>query len=168
MAVIFDLDQTLIDTKSLKPFRDNRQWKLIRQNSNNIFLYPYISQMLTTLAENKIPVAIVTNSPRFYVDILLNHFTLPITYIVAYHDTKKHKPNPEPMLKALSILNSNPSDTLAIGDSVNDILAAKHANIISCAALWDSDDPILLRSANPDYEFKNPQDFLSFAINFHK
>ena len=48
---------------------------------------------------------------------------------VAYEDTKKHKPNPEPLLLAATRLKTKPSEIIYIGDAQVDMLAAKAAGM---------------------------------------
>lgn len=70
--------------------------------------------------------------------------------IIGYEDTDKHKPNPDPINKALSLLNAKPEEAIMIGDSVFDIKCAKNAGIKSAFVSWseagDYQDNIV-----PDY-----------------
>jgi len=45
-AVIFDLDQTLVDSKHLKKLRDSRQWSEVFKNIDSIKPYPLIDEIL--------------------------------------------------------------------------------------------------------------------------
>lgn len=47
--------------------------------------------------------------------------------IVAFEDTKKHKPDPEPLLNALKQIDISPADAIYIGDQQSDFLAARAA-----------------------------------------
>lgn len=49
--------------------------------------------------------------------------------VVAFEDTKKHKPNPEPLLLAARKLKTSPKDCVYVGDAEVDIQAAKAANM---------------------------------------
>ena len=46
------------------------------------------------------------------------------------------KPHPEPILKACSLLDVSPNESLYVGDHLNDILAANAAQCDSVIALW--------------------------------
>jgi HAD superfamily hydrolase (TIGR01549 family) len=48
---------------------------------------------------------------------------------VYFEDTKKHKPDPEPLLLAASRLNLKPEEAVYVGDAESDIKAAKSANM---------------------------------------
>jgi len=47
--------------------------------------------------------------------------------VVAFEDTEKHKPDPEPLLFALNKLNLSPAETIYVGDQLSDFLAARAA-----------------------------------------
>ena len=48
---------------------------------------------------------------------------------VAYEDTTRHKPHPEPLLLAANRLKIKPSGTVYIGDAASDMEAAKAAGM---------------------------------------
>lgn len=164
MLVILDLDMTLIDTGALKVYRDARRWREIKYHLRETRLYPGIREMVKAFHENNIRMAVVTNSPGMYARELLNYYSLPVDEVIGYHDTQRHKPAPEPFLLAMSLLNSDKEHTIAIGDSVNDILAAKNAGIVSCTALWDCSEMDALRNVDAEYDFTSPEQFKDFII----
>jgi pyrophosphatase PpaX len=49
--------------------------------------------------------------------------------VVSYEDTKKHKPNPEPLILAAQKLGLKPEECIYIGDAQTDIVAAKSAGM---------------------------------------
>ena len=49
--------------------------------------------------------------------------------VVAYQDTKAHKPDPEPLLLATKRLHTNPGESVYIGDVESDMSAAKAAGM---------------------------------------
>jgi beta-phosphoglucomutase len=69
--------------------------------------------------------------------------------IVTSEDTAKYKPDPEPYLKAMSMLGVTDSETLAIEDSPNGIRSAKSANC-TVAAITTTFEPNELRLAGAD------------------
>ena len=165
MLVILDLDMTLIDTGALQAYRDARRWREIKNHLRETRLYPGIREMMKAFHENDIRMAVVTNSPGMYARDLLDYYSLPVDRIIGYHDTRRHKPDPEPFLLAMSLLNSDKGHTVSIGDSVHDILTAKNAGIVSCAALWGCSDAGALRRACPDHEFLAPEQFKDYILN---
>ena len=69
--------------------------------------------------------------------------------IVTSEDTTKHKPDPEPYLKAMAMLGVAGSETLVIEDSPNGIRSAKSANC-TVAAITTAFEPNELRLAGAD------------------
>lgn len=167
MGVIFDLDQTLIDTSIANAHRKNRQWQTVYGLIPKFTLYPGIVESLDWLKENKVPSCIVTSSISNYCDRILQHWKIPIIHKVCYHDTIKKKPNPEPIQKALEIIKTAPHKTLSLGDRDIDIIASNSANVISVACLWGADNPQSLIKTNPQIILSYPDEMIAlFEGNF--
>ncbi|MBE6095467.1 MAG: HAD family hydrolase [Schwartzia succinivorans] len=167
MAVIFDLDLTLVDTASLKPYRDRRAWREIPSHLAQTSVYPGVLPVLTELNERRIPVAVVTDSPGVYAKSLLEYHRLPIRTLVAYHDVKRHKPYPDPMLRAAQLLRCPPSQAISIGDAAKDVAAARAAGMCACAALWGCADRASVEKSAPDYMAGSLPGFLAFVLRKH-
>ena len=56
--------------------------------------------------------------------------------VVGSDDTERHKPHPEPVLKALELLDARPLDAAYVGDSPFDIAAARAAGVFAVAVGW--------------------------------
>jgi beta-phosphoglucomutase len=69
--------------------------------------------------------------------------------IVTSEDTMRHKPDPEPYLKGMALLDVTGSDTLVIEDSPNGIRSAKSANC-TVVAITTAFEPDELRAAGAD------------------
>lgn len=152
MGVIFDLDQTLVDSWSIKAFRDKRDWPSVFSRIDEVRVYPGISEMLTHLKQRNISVAIVTSSPRSYCERIRNLFSFPIENLVCYHDTIKHKPYPDPIFLSISnMLDDSKKPILSFGDEAKDILASKAANVISVACTWGTHEHTTLLRSAPDF-----------------
>ena len=70
--------------------------------------------------------------------------------VVGLEMTDKHKPDPEPILKALEILDLPPSAALMVGDSPFDILCARNAGVKSAAVAWSVHSKEKLMEERPD------------------
>lgn len=162
MAVIFDLDMTLIDSARIEPLRRARNWGEVYKRIPELMLYSGANELIRYLSENNIKTAIVTASPRPYCQRVLDHFGLKVDTTVCYHDTANHKPHPEPINKALSLLGVDNNRAIAIGDAHKDIVAAKSAGVVSVAALWGAANPQETLLARPDHQFGNLSDLGSF------
>jgi phosphoglycolate phosphatase len=98
-------------------------------------VYPGVEACLQRLEALKIPVALVTNKPR--------RFTLPLleslgwserfNSVVCGDDLPQKKPLPDPLLYACQQLAIPASEALMVGDSRNDISAAKAAGMANVA-----------------------------------
>jgi pyrophosphatase PpaX len=56
--------------------------------------------------------------------------------VVGSDDTERHKPDPEPLLRALELLGADPPDAAYVGDSPFDVGAARAAGVYSVAVGW--------------------------------
>jgi len=94
-------------------------------------LYDGVNESLNTCAQHKIKLAVVTSAPRLVVEKALRILNIDSFFItlVTADDVVNFKPHPEPVSLALKRLESEPGETLMIGDSQADILAAKAAGV---------------------------------------
>jgi pyrophosphatase PpaX len=76
--------------------------------------------------------------------------------IVGSDATKRHKPDPEPLLHALKELGAQPSDAAYVGDSPFDMAAAKAANVYAVAVAWGG----IHRVEDADVLVESPEDLL--------
>ncbi|MEM7417145.1 MAG: HAD family phosphatase [Gemmatimonadota bacterium] len=82
------------------------------------------------------PSVMVTTSLRRYVDQmhggtgLLNHFR----HVLTAEDCTRHKPHPEPYLRAMELLGATPDECVAIEDSPRGLSAARAAGL-RCAVV---------------------------------
>ena len=164
-AVIFDLDQTLIDSNFLEPLRKERRWSEIYMKIPQIKKYAGVEQVFTYLREKKINIALVSSSPKPYMTKICQHFGWNFDCLVGYHDTTKHKPHPEPLLFAANALGINPSECWSIGDLPKDIEAAKQANMTAVAAMWGTFESEEVERAMPDFYARSPDDLLELLNN---
>jgi len=154
--LIFDLDQTLIDTSSAEQFRKPGQWEKAYAAIPYFILYEGLNSIFEHLIQNEYNICIVTTSPSTYCGKVLDHWKIPHNYKICYHDVKKRKPDPESFLKALQYLKAKPEEALSFGDRAIDIQASKAAGILSVACLWGSAESQLLLAAQPNFVVKTP------------
>ncbi|EFC1435707.1 HAD family hydrolase [Escherichia coli] len=141
-AILFDLDNTLINTNSLQEYREstNKQ-PLTDEQLSTTKLYPKTKTILDKLKQNNITLGIVTNSPRRYALDILEHHNIKDFFdtIVTYNEVGPDgiKPSPKGINLALSNLKLN-SNILFIGDDAKDINASYAAGIKPLAPAWAS------------------------------
>jgi pyrophosphatase PpaX len=76
--------------------------------------------------------------------------------IVAADDTERHKPDPEPVRKALDLLEADPAATVFVGDSPHDLAAGRAAGVATAAALWGPFSRDSLAPWAPDLWLERP------------
>ena len=119
-----------------------------------------VEDMLIELKKRNIKTAIVTSKLRptaergLRINNLLEYFDV----IISPEDTKKHKPDAEPALKACELLQVEPSDTIMIGDSSYDLLCGKAAGCYTCGVYYTAIDTLL--DVKPTYMIHSPIDVL--------
>lgn len=71
--------------------------------------------------------------------------------VVGIDHTERHKPEPEPVWHALSLLGVPANRAVFIGDSTHDMRAGRAAGVATAAALWGPYDRTQLESAEPGF-----------------
>lgn len=150
-AVIFDLDQTLVDSTAALSLRSRRRWQQVYGLIPEFTLYDRIAELLETVQRQSLRVAIVTAAPTPYTTRVLRHFDIRSDVRVCYHDTQQHKPHPAPISLALERLGLDASQAISVGDHAKDIVASRAASVFAVAAAWGSDSPDDLRNADADH-----------------
>lgn len=158
-AIIFDLDQTLVDSSKLETLRKSRHWAKVMQSLHEITQLQEMKNLVLNLVKDNIKVGIITNSPRMYAEAVLTRFEIPFDALVAYHDVTKRKPDPEAFEKIIKILDVQCGECLSVGDHDNDIIASQSANIYAAGALWHSSDYVF--DSKPQLLFSSVSDFLN-------
>ncbi|HET7730692.1 MAG TPA: phosphoglycolate phosphatase [Usitatibacter sp.] len=92
-------------------------------------LFKGVQPGLTLLKEHGVPMGVVTNKPRFFTELLLEQLGVTRFFgsVVAGDDGFTRKPAGDMLVAAARQLACEPAATLMIGDSDNDVLAARNA-----------------------------------------
>ncbi len=92
-------------------------------------IYPGVIEGLQVWKSSGLKLGVVTNKPAMFTEALLDRMGLSDYFsVVVSGDTTPHKkPHPEPILHACRLFDVQPGRNLHIGDSENDILAARAA-----------------------------------------
>lgn len=93
---------------------------------NRMNFMPDAEEVLSKLKQDK---AIVTSKPKDNAEKQLKDILSHFKFIVAMEDTKKHKPDPEPLLKACKQLNIRPKEVVYIGDCLRDFEMARNSGV---------------------------------------
>lgn len=100
-------------------------------NGDQAVIYPGVEQGLKAFKAAGIKMAVVTNKPTEFTLPLLKQAGLAhfFDHVVCGDTCARKKPDPMPLLHACELLQADPQKALAIGDSINDALAARAANM---------------------------------------
>jgi phosphoglycolate phosphatase len=92
-------------------------------------IYPGVMEGLEYLKARGVPMGVITNKANVFTDQLLERLGLTSYFavVVGGDTTPNKKPHPDPVLYACDALGSRPEENLHIGDSMNDIEAARAA-----------------------------------------
>ena len=110
-----------------------------RENcSEKTTLYPGVKKTLLKLKDEGYTLSIVTNKPFVFIEPILKKLDLFELFSLSLggDSLDEKKPSPKPLLHICKELNYNVADTLMIGDSKNDIIAANNAAIQSVAVSY--------------------------------
>jgi HAD superfamily hydrolase (TIGR01509 family) len=105
----------------------------------------------------KLTLITMRNVPNAALTRELQQFGLAqyFTYILTAQDTRKPKPSPEALIKALNAIDIQVCDCLVVGDSVIDIKAGKAAGAKTIAVLSGLYTKQELAKLNPDLILEN-------------
>ena len=128
-----DLDELLIK-RGLEIFYQTYQ----SFNCIETRLYPEVLDTLTELKQRGYRLAIITNKPERFIAPIVDGLGLNGLFelIIGGDTLEKRKPDPLPLHYACQQLSVNTDQCVMIGDSKNDILAAKAANMQSVALTY--------------------------------
>ena len=103
------------------------------EGSNEDSAKPYAgaAESLRTLHDAGLRIAVVTNKQHRFAGGLLRRLGLAdwVDVVVGGDTCARRKPDPQPLLFACESLQVPPSESLMVGDSVNDVQAARAARI---------------------------------------
>jgi len=127
------------------------------------YLRPFedIRKLLEELKNRKKKIGIVTSRKKETLIPYLKETGLDGFYevIISPEDTRLHKPHPDPIIKALSILKSNPDESIYIGDSIFDIESGDRANCDTAFVSWSNIDVVNCHIP-PTYLLESPLDLI--------
>lgn len=116
-------------------------------------VYPGVIDSLRRWQQQQRPMAIVTNKPLPFVPQLLAGLGLDgfFSVLVGGECTATKKPSPEPLLYACAQLQVDPGRCLMVGDSRNDVLAARAAQMPVVAVSYGYNHGEPIAAAKPDW-----------------
>ncbi|OCG06685.1 phosphoglycolate phosphatase, bacterial [Gilliamella sp. wkB178] len=149
--------QLFTDAKSLF---NNHYDKVIDAETK---LFPHVKETLKTLYANNYPLALVTNKPAQFLPALLTSLGIKdyFALVLGGGDVIKLKPHPAPLYQVLATFGLFNDQLLFVGDSKNDIDAAKNANCPTVALSYGYNYGISIATSEPDFLFDDFKDILT-------
>ena len=125
--------------------------------------FPGIREALAGLRERGYRLALVTSKRLSSAMGDLEYFRLTPYFhaVVTADDTVNHKPQPDPVLKALERLEAPRERSAFVGDSPFDMRSAHAAGVLAGAVGWGPFPRELLEAEKPDFWIPGPSDFLT-------
>lgn len=122
--------------------------------------YPGIGEVLQHF--NPVHKAVVTNKSLEYTLRILEGLQAAELFmaIESPEDSSELKPDPGMLLRALDKLGVSPDRAIMVGDSTNDVRAAKAANIKVCAVGYGYGHREKVMALDPDYYCEKPEDLI--------
>lgn len=141
VALLFDLDNTLINSDAKRPFLKQRplDWKAIDGCIPKYRLYDGILEVLQWAKDKQIKIGIVSSTKKDHIVKVLKHFGLTdyIDIIIGNQRAYK-KPHPKLIEMACEALGVKKENTLYIGDHEEDAEMCARASIRFAGCIWDS------------------------------
>lgn len=106
--------------------------------AKNTLLYENVEQTLLSLFNKGYTLAVATNKPFEYIKPILDRFDLTKYFemYVGANSVEKKKPDPMMLFKVCEDLKISVENSIMVGDSKNDVIAAKNANMDSIAVTY--------------------------------
>lgn len=133
--------------KGLKIYRQHHKYSLIRYSK----VIPKVRKILEILRNKNYKLAIASNRPEKFTNLLLNHLNLKKYFdlIACAKNEKEIKPNPKILLKVIKRLGIKKNEAIYLGDMTIDVYAGKNAGIKTVALLGGSSSRKELTQARP-------------------
>ena len=141
-----------------------REYNLLHHDTS-VKIFAGVAEVIRKLHEAGILMAVVTSKTHATAIRGLRLFNLDKYFatVIGCERSLKHKPDPEPVIVALSDLDLPACECLMVGDSPYDLRSAKSAGVKTAAVSW-SDIPIdTLLAEKPDYVLNSMNDILSIC-----
>ena len=103
-----------------------------------VHAYDGIVPLITELADAGHPMALVTSKVDWLATHALAHVGLgsAIPVVVGCDSCTRHKPHPEPVERALALLETSAENALFVGDSPHDVEAGRAAGVHTIGVTW--------------------------------
>jgi len=155
------------DTESTRRFAEAYRAYYAEHYSDNTKVYPGMEEVLAGLQQAGVKLGLVTTKHQSQAESTLTGAGLSryFDYVHGWLEGRRHKPDPEPVLTALSRLDVSPGSAIMVGDSELDIEAAKAAGVDTCAVTYGFRPAWFLKSFHSDFLVARPADIGPIVVS---
>lgn len=135
--------------------------RYVNEYEEGAILYDGFREVFSKMAAAGIRQAVVSakTQAQYQIDMVAKGLDRYMETAILADDTKKHKPDPEPLLACIARLKLNQDEVIYIGDAKSDELASKNAHIDFGYARWGNVAKEEMKEAT--YIFEKPTDLLN-------
>ncbi len=125
-----------------------------------------VDKVLVQLVVAGALLGIATSKSRDAVDLAfsIQPPVVPFQTIVTIEDSSRHKPNPEPVLVAISRLGVEVSDAVYVGDAPYDIEAALAAGCGAVGVTWGMATAAVLEASGAEAVAETPEELAAILL----
>ena len=140
---------------------------LIHYDEHNMDLsrpYPGIPELLATLHERGLLLAVASNKYQAATRALVAHFfpEIPFTAVFGQREGVPTKPDPQIVYDILAQAGASKEETLYVGDSNVDMQTAINAGVTACGVSWGFRPRVELEHFSPRYIADKAEEILGF------
>lgn len=152
----------LQDVEELVPLY--REYNL-RRHDDLVTAFPYVLEVLAQLKAGGCKIGIVTNKARITTDkgLRLTGMDAYVDAVLTVDDVGKPKPDPEMVLTMMDKLGSSPEQTILVGDSHYDVMAAHRAGIRAVGVAWSLKGSGILSEHGADWIIEDMRELPAIA-----
>ena len=127
--------------------------------------FPGVVKTLKTLKEKGFALTIASSRSRNSLTELTRDMGIAdyISYLIGADDVKEAKPRPEPVLKTLTAMHFDASETLVVGDMAVDILMGANAETKTCGVTWGNGSKEELKEAGANFIIDRMEELIEIA-----
>lgn len=120
-------------------------------------LYPHTLDIVETLRKQGFQMGIISNVGKATLRTAMDRLDLSgrIKVVISRNEVKRLKPHPEGLIKAAETLQVDPAQILFVGDSRNDVQAARDAGMLAGYLRGGEDSPEDMAQFPTDLEIDN-------------
>jgi phosphoglycolate phosphatase len=117
-------------------------------------LYPETLEVFETLRRQGFRMGIISNIGKITLRTAMHKLDLSdrVGVVISRNDVKRLKPDPEGLIKAADTLQVNPAQSVFVGDSRNDVQAARAAGMLAGYIRGGEDSPEAMNQVPADIE----------------